>query len=74
LHSIPLHPANDGEVIAAARRAAQDAGTPFVIGWWSDGAQRRVMLLPENHRLTGEPAFLPLLMIEPTGHAESRAA
>ncbi len=72
--AVPFHPAIDGEVMAAARRAARGAGTPFVVGWWSDGAQRRVMLLPEDHRLTREPAFLPLVMVEPTGLIESRAA
>jgi len=74
VHAIPFHPAIDGEVIAAARRAALDAGMRFVVGWWNDGAQRRLMLLPENHRLTGEPAFLPLVVVEPAGRAEPRAA
>jgi hypothetical protein len=74
MQTIPAHPAIDAEVLAAARRAARDAGTRFVVGWWSDGAQCRLMLLPEDHRLTGEPAFLPLAMVEPADPMESRAA
>jgi len=64
----------DGEVMLAARRAAQRSGAQFVIGWWNDGAERRLMLLPEGHHITAEPPFLPLLRVAPSGHAERLAA
>ena len=64
----------DAEVLTAARRAAKKAHSRFVIGWWNDGAQRRVMVLPEGHRVTEEPPFLPLVLIMPSGHATSLAA
>jgi hypothetical protein len=64
----------DGEVMTAARRAARKAGTRFVIGWWNDGAERRLMLLPEGHHVTDERPFLPLLRVGPSGLAELLAA
>jgi len=64
----------DAEVLLAARLAARRAGAPFVIGWWIDGADRRLMLLPEGHHVTGEPPFVPLLLVTPSGQAERLAA
>ena len=69
-----LMQAINGEVMVAARRAAQQAGARFVIGWWNDGAERRLMLLPEGHRVTAEPPFLPLLRVASSGQAERLAA
>ena len=45
----------DAEFMMAARQAARRADARFVIGWWNDGAERRLMLLPEGHHVTGEP-------------------
>ncbi len=69
-----LLPAIDPEVMRAARLAARRAGTRFVIGWWIDGAERRLMLLPEGHHVTAEPPFLPLILVTPSGEAERLAA
>jgi hypothetical protein len=60
----------DAEVLLAARQAARRDGTRFLIGWWIDGAERRLMLLPEGHHVTVEPPFLPLLRITPSGRTE----
>ena len=64
----------DADVMLAARRAARRSGARFVIGWWDDGAERRLMLLPEGHHVTVEPPFLPLLRVGPSGHTELLAA
>jgi hypothetical protein len=64
----------DAEVMLAARQAARRANARFVIGWWIDGAERRLMLLPEGHHVTEEPPFLLLMRIDPTGRAELLAA
>jgi hypothetical protein len=64
----------DADVIRAARRAAQQQGARFVIGWWIDGAERRLMLLPEGHHVTIEPPFHPLMRVAPSGQAELLAA
>jgi len=70
-----LFRAVDTEVLAAARRAARRAGSRFVIGCWDDGVdERRLMLLPEGHRVTGERPFLPLLRVAPSGAAELLAS
>ncbi|HUZ72501.1 MAG TPA: hypothetical protein VMU87_05920 [Stellaceae bacterium] len=63
-------PAIDGEVMQAAHRAAQREGARFVIGWWNDGVERALMLLPEGHRVTEERPFQPLVRVTPTGQAE----
>jgi hypothetical protein len=64
----------DEDVLTAARAAAEQSAARFVIGWWNDGAQRRVMLLPEGHHVTDEPPFVPLILISPTGHTKLLAA
>ena len=64
----------DADVMLAARQAARRAGHRFVIGWWNDGAERRLMLLPEGHRVTVEPPFLALVRIGPAGQTELLAA
>lgn len=64
----------DAEALLAARQAARRAGTHFVIGWWIEGAERRLLLLPEGHHVTGEPPFQPLLRINPAGEAEQPRA
>ncbi len=69
-----IHSAIDPEVILAARLAARRAGARFVIGWWIDGAERHLMLLPEGHHVTAEPPFVPLMRIAPSGETERLAA
>jgi len=69
-----LFQAIDSEVMQAARLAARRAGARFVIGWWIEGAERRLMLLPEGHHVTEEPPFVPLMRVTPSGHAEPLAA
>jgi hypothetical protein len=70
-----LFNAVDAETIRAARRAARREGARFVIGWWNDGVDaRRLMLLPEGHRVTVEHPFVPLLRVGPSGLAEPLAA
>ncbi len=64
----------DPEVMRVARLAARRAGARFVIGWWVDGAERRLMLLPEGHHVTAEPPFQPILIVTPSGTAERLAA
>lgn len=64
----------DDDVLVAARRAAAHTESRFIIGWWNDGAERRFMLLPEGHFVTEEPPFLPLVLVTPSGQAESLAA
>jgi hypothetical protein len=64
----------DTDVMLAARQAARRDGAKFVIGWWNDGAERRLMLLPEGHRVTSEPPFLPLVRVGPSGQTELLAA
>jgi hypothetical protein len=64
----------DPEVMRAARLAARRAGARFVIGWWVDGAERRLMLLPEGHHVTAEPPFRPIVVVTPSGEAERLAA
>lgn len=64
----------DAEVMMAAQRAARRSGARFVIGWWNDGAERRLMLLPEGHHVTVEPPFLPLVRVGPSGLTELLAA
>ena len=64
----------DADVMQAARLAARRSNTRFVIGWWNDGAERRLMLLPEGHHVTIEPPFLPLVRIGPSGQTELLAA
>lgn len=64
----------DADVLRAAQRAAQRSGARFIIGWWNDGVERRLMLLPEGHRVTEEPPFVPLLLVAPSGEAERLAA
>lgn len=64
----------DDDVLVAARHAAARSDARLVIGWWNDGAQRRFMLLPEGHRVTTEPPFLPLLLVTPTGQTRLLAA
>ena len=64
----------DPEVMRAARLAARRAGARFVIGWWIEGAERRLMLLPEGHHVTAEPPFQPVLVVAPSGEAERLAA
>jgi hypothetical protein len=64
----------DPEVMRVARLAARRAGARFVIGWWVDGVERRLMLLPEGHHVTTEPPFLPILVVTPSGDAERLAA
>ncbi|HZT50337.1 MAG TPA: hypothetical protein VFA22_00300 [Stellaceae bacterium] len=63
-------PPVDRDVIQAARQAASRLGTRFVIGRWNDGTEHRLMLLPEGHRVTAEPPFLPLLRVTPSGQTE----
>lgn len=69
-----LREAIDEDFLNAARAAAEQSEARFVIGWWNDGAQRRYMLLPEGHRVTGELPFLPLVLISPSGHTKLLAA
>ena len=64
----------DADVMLAARLAARRSGARFVIGWWNDGAERRLMLLPEGHHVTVEPPFLPLVRIGPSGQTDLLAA
>ncbi|HUK00435.1 MAG TPA: hypothetical protein VLV85_19440 [Stellaceae bacterium] len=64
----------DPEVMKVARLAARRAGTRFVIGWWVEGAERRLMLLPEGHHVTAEPPFVPVVIVTPSGEAERLAA
>ncbi len=64
----------DDEILLAARRAASRTNARFVIGWWRDGAEQRLMLLPEGHHVTREPAFHPAVVVSPCGSAESLAA
>jgi hypothetical protein len=64
----------DEEVIRAAQFAARRRAERFIIGWWNDGAQRRFMLLPEGHHITGEPPFRALMAVEPSGITEPLAA
>ena len=73
-HPNDLFQTVDAEVLAAARLAARRAGARFVIGWWNDGVEHRLMLLPEGHRVTVERPFLPLLRVGPSGLAERLAA
>jgi len=68
------YPAIDPEVLRAARLAARRTGTRFVIGWWIDGVERRLMLLPEGHSVTGEPPFQPLMYVAPSGDTQRLAA
>jgi hypothetical protein len=64
----------DAEVLLAARQAARRLGARFVIGWWIDGAERRLMLLPEGHHVTAEPPFVALMRVGPSGRTELLAA
>jgi hypothetical protein len=64
----------DEDVLVAARHAAEREAARIIIGWWNDGVQRRFMLLPEGHRVTGEPPFLPLVLVSPSGLAQPLAA
>ena len=64
----------DSDVMLAARLAARRSGARFVIGWWNDGSERRLMLLPEGHHVTVEPPFLALVRIGPSGQTELLAA
>jgi len=73
-HPNELLQAIDPEVMAAARQAARRAGARFLIGWWNDGVEHRLMLLPEGHRVTVERPFLPLLRVGPSGLTERLAA
>lgn len=72
--SSDLMRAIDDDVLVAARHAAARSDERLVIGWWNDGAERRFMLLPEGHRVTTEPPFLPLLLVTPTGQTQLLAA
>lgn len=64
----------DAEILLAARQAARRANSGFLIGWWVDGAEHRLMLLPEGHHVTEEPPFRPLLRVTPSGRTEPLAA
>jgi hypothetical protein len=64
----------DADVLAAARDAAARSAARLVIGWWNDGAERCFMLLPEGHRVTTEPPFLPLVLVTPSGQTRPLAA
>jgi hypothetical protein len=64
----------DPDVMTVARLVAREARSSFVIGWWIEGAERRLMLLPEGHHVTEEPPFLPVVLINPSGDAERLAA
>jgi len=64
----------DADVMLAARRAARRTDARFVIGWWNDGDERRMMVLPEGHHVTAEFHFLPLMLVSPTGRTEPLAS
>ena len=74
MRSTELLQAIDADVMQAARLAARRSGARFVIGWWNDGAERRLMLLPEGHHVTVQPPFLPLVRVGPSGYTELLAA
>jgi hypothetical protein len=74
MQTLELFQTIDPEVMLAARLAARRAGSRFVIGWWNDGAECRLMLLPEGHHVTAEPPFLPLVRVAPSGKTERLAA
>jgi hypothetical protein len=74
MRSMELFQAIDADVMLAARRAARRSGARFVIGWWNDGAERRLMLLPEGYHVTAAPPFLALVRVGPSGQTELLAA
>ncbi|HXQ53531.1 MAG TPA: hypothetical protein VN802_20740 [Stellaceae bacterium] len=65
-----LFHALDADVMLAARKAARHADSRFVIGWWNDGIEHRLMLLPEGHHVTEERPFHALVRVAPSGQAE----